>query len=318
MTIIRAFSRCVASGLAAFLTLTACSRSPDPGNTTTTPGPDGLRVVATTGMVGDLARQIGGNRISLISLMGPGVDPHLYKATASDVSALQRAGVILYSGLHLEGRMGDLLESMQKAGRRVVAVTDAMPHERLIPTDAAGKAHDPHVWFDVALWSEAIGPVAEALAAADPANAEAYRSRAAEVRKEMLALDAWVRTTSASIPEERRVLVTSHDAFGYFGRAYGFRVVGLQGISTVTEAGLADMAKLADFVREQKVPALFVESSVPHTTLERISADTGARIGGELFSDAMGTPGRIEDGYDVGTYEGMVRHNMNTLARALR
>jgi len=297
------------------LLLAACSK---PGSADSKPANGPLRVVATTGLVGDLARQIGGNRIALITLMGPGVDPHLYKATASDVSNLQQADVILYSGLHLEGRMADLLASMQQAGRRVAAVTDAMPHERLISTDSASKAHDPHVWFDVALWSETVGPVADVLVAADPAHAAEYRERAARAREQMLALDAWVRTTAATIPEDRRILVTSHDAFGYFGRAYGFQVVGLQGISTVTEAGLADMAKLADYIRERKVPAIFVESSVSHMTLERISADTGARIGGELFSDAMGTPGLIEDGYDVGTYEGMVRHNMNTVARALQ
>jgi len=302
------------------IALTSCSRrSPDP-NASGAPGTptDPVRVVATTGMVGDLARQIGGDRIALTALMGPGVDPHLYKATASDVTALQRAAVVLYSGLHLEGRMTELLEQMNSASRRVVAVTSALPPERLRPTDDAGKSHDPHVWFDVALWAECTGPVAEALASADPAHAAAYRERAAATRARLLELHDWVQQTLAQIPAERRILVTSHDAFGYFGAAYGFEVIGLQGISTVTEAGLADMAKLSDFIRDRKVPALFVESSVSHATLERISADTGVRIGGELFSDAMGSPGQMEEGYDIGTYEGMIRHNVNALLKALR
>ena len=277
-----------------------------------------VRVVATTGMVGDLVRQIGGDRVDLTVLMGPGVDPHLYKATASDVSALQRADLIVYSGLHLEGRMADLLAGMSRAGRRVLAVTGALPEDCLLPADGEGKEHDPHVWFDVALWAMATGPVAEALAAADPAGAAEHRARAGTVRTRLEALDGWVRETLREVPEERRVLVTSHDAFGYFGRAYGFRVVGLQGISTVGEAGLADMTQLADFIRANRVPAIFVESSVSHAALERISADTGVKIGGELFSDAMGTPGQIEDGHDVGTYEGMIRHNVNALLRALR
>jgi manganese/zinc/iron transport system substrate-binding protein len=200
----------------------------------------------------------------------------------------------------------------------VVAVTEAIPEDRLLaPPEFAGH-HDPHVWFDVTLWKLCLDPVVQALSEIDPAGKELYERRAQEVRQRMDELHAWALAKAAELPPERRFLVTSHDAYNYFGRAYGFQVIGLQGISTVSEAGLADVAKLTDFIRSKGIKAVFVESSVPHNTIERISKDTGVNIGGELFSDAMGTAGQIENGYDLGTYEGMVKHNLTTIVEGLK
>ena len=277
-----------------------------------------LKVTATVTMVADLARSIGGERVAIETLMGPGVDPHLYKAAASDVTKLQQADVILYSGLLLEGKMQDIFEKLAKAKRRVHAVTESIPPDRLLaPPEFAGH-YDPHVWFDVTLWKLCIDSVAKALTQADPSGKEFYERRANETRARMDALHEWALKKAAELPPDRRILVTSHDAYNYFGRAYGFQVVGLQGISTVSEAGLADVAKLSDFIRQKGIKAVFVESSVPHNTIERISSDTGAKIGGELFSDAMGTAGQIENSYDLGTYEGMIKHNLTTIVEALK
>lgn len=277
-----------------------------------------VRVTATVSMVADLARQVGGDGVEVTALMGPGVDPHLYKATATDLLRLQRADVILYNGLHLEGRMQEVLERMARSGRRVVAVAGVIPVDRLLRPAGDEDAPDPHVWFDVRLWSLCAGAVAEALAQAAPDHAPAFRQRAAAYQARLATLHEWAVAEAATVPAGRRVLITSHDAFSYFGRAYGFEVVGLQGISTVTEAGLADMTRMVDFLRARNIPAVFVESSVSPAALERISRDAGVRIGGELFSDALGAPGQKLDGRDVGTYEGMFRHNLETIVRALR
>ena len=277
-----------------------------------------IRITATTTMVADLARSVGGERVTVDTLMGPGVDPHLYKAAAPDVTKLQRADVILYSGLLLEGKMQDIFTNLAKSKRRVHAVTDSIPRDRLLAPPQFEGHYDPHVWFDVPLWKLSVDAVLKALTEADPAGKESYERRANETRKRMDALHEWASRKAAELPPDRRILVTSHDAYNYFGRAYGFQVVGLQGISTVSEAGLADVAKLSDFIREKGIKAVFVESSVPHDTIERISNDTGAKIGGELFSDAMGTPGQIENGYDLGTYEGMIKHNLTTIVEALK
>ena len=277
-----------------------------------------LKVTATVTMVADLARSVGGERVAVETLMGPGVDPHLYKAAASDVTKLQQADVILYSGLLLEGKMQDIFTKLARTKRHVYPVTEAIPEERLLaPPEFAGH-YDPHVWFDVPLWKLCIDTVVKALTEVDPAGKAVYERRANETRARMDELHEWALKKAAELPVERRILVTSHDAYNYFGRAYGFQVVGLQGISTVSEAGLADVAKLSDFIREKGIKAVFVESSVPHDTIERISKDTGAKIGGELFSDAMGTPGQMENGYDLGTYEGMIKHNLTTIVEGLK
>lgn len=276
-----------------------------------------LSVVATVGMVADLARGVGGDDVVVQGLMGPGVDPHLYKATSSDLIRLQRAEVILYSGLHLEGKMQETFQRLSKSGRRVRAVTDVLPQERLIRVGRDGMV-DPHVWFDVDLWARCADGVASELSAARPESADRFRRRAATVKEELKALHQWVLDRVASVPASRRILVTSHDAFGYFGKAYGFQVVALQGVSTVTEAGLADMAQLTDFIRSKGVPAVFVESSVSHASLERIRKDAGVKLGGELFSDAMGTPGQRHGGYDLGTYQGMIRQNVDRIVEGLK
>jgi manganese/zinc/iron transport system substrate-binding protein len=276
----------------------------------------GLRVVATTGMVADVARNVGGERVRVTALMGPGVDPHLYKASEGDVRRLFRADVVFYNGLHLEARMGEVLEEMGTRAR-VRAVAEAIPRERLVsPAEYAG-AYDPHVWFDVGMWTETIGVVEEALAEADPAHAAEYRQRARAYRRELAELDRYVRDAAGRVPPERRVLVTAHDAFGYFGRAYGFRVRGLQGISTASEAGTADVQAMAEFIARERIPAVFVESSIPDRTIQAVQEAVLARgwrvrIGGSLYSDAMGTPGT-----PAGTYSGMVRHNIDTIVEAL-
>ncbi|HYC72708.1 MAG TPA: zinc ABC transporter substrate-binding protein [Opitutaceae bacterium] len=277
-----------------------------------------LRVVATTSMVADLVRQVAGERATVEGLMGPGVDPHLYKPTAADIIRLQRADVIFYNGLVLEGKMTDIFTRLARGQKPVYALTEAIDPERLLQPEEFAGHYDPHVWFDVELWALCVGTVVEGLSAADPAGRAHYEREGEALRRRLAALHAWAKAKAGELPPEKRVLVTSHDAYNYFGRAYGFSVVGLQGISTATEAGLADVARLVDFIREKRIKAIFVESSVPHATIQRVAADSGARVGGELFSDAMGTPGQIENGYDLGTYEGMIRHNLTTIVEALK
>jgi manganese/zinc/iron transport system substrate-binding protein len=277
-----------------------------------------VKAAATTGMVADLVRQVGGDRVDVRQLMGPGVDPHLYKPTAEDAAVLSRADVIFYNGLKLEGRMADLFARLGRSGRKVYAVTESVPEDRLLqPAEFEGH-YDPHLWFDVGLWAETVPTVVRGLSATDPEGRETYEKNGAILREKLAALDAWCRETAAQLPESRRILVTSHDAYNYFGRAYGFKVVGLQGISTVSEAALADVASLVDFLKEQKVKAIFVESSVNPAAIRRVAEDAGVKVGGELFSDAMGKPGEMRDGFDTGTYDGMVRHNLTTIVNALK
>jgi manganese/zinc/iron transport system substrate-binding protein len=299
--------------LVALLTalLAGCSGGSDDGATKS----GLLKVVATTSIIADTAARIGGDDAQVTGLMGPGVDPHLYKASEGDVRRLQEADVVLYNGLHLEARMGEVLERMGDG--KSAAVTDGLPVERLLSPPGALGTHDPHVWFDVGLWIHAAKKVCDALVAADPDHAENYRTRAAELTVELATLDAEVRTLAARVPVESRVLVTAHDAFGYFGRAYGFEVRGLQGISTATEAGARDVQQLAAYIADHRIPAVFVETSVPPRAIEAVRAAVRARgfevgLGGELFSDALG-----DADSDAGTYIGMVRHNVRTIVGAL-
>lgn len=296
--------------LASVLLLAGCSPSDPVANSK-------IKVTATTSMVADLAKSVGGDRVVVQGLMGAGVDPHLYKATASDVSRLQQADVIFYSGLMLEGKLQDLFDKL-KGQKKIYAVTDAIPRERLLKPEGFAGHFDPHVWFDVPLWEMCVEVVVKGLSETDPAGKAEYEKRGEELRAKMKELHQWAEQKINELPSEKRILITSHDAFNYFGRAHGFQVVGLQGISTADEAGLADMAKMVDFIKSNNIKAVFVESSVPHNTIERISKDAGVKIGGELFSDAMGTPGQIEDGYDLGTYEGMIKHNANTVVNSLK
>lgn len=281
-----------------------------------------LKVVVSTSQIGDIVRNVAGGEVDLSILMGPGVDPHLFKATARDVVALQRADLILYNGLHLEGRLAETFSKVTKLGPTVVAVAEAIPPERLITSLNYADAHDPHVWFDPSLWALVVDAVQASLSAADPRHGPLFEERAAAYKREVEALVVWAKARIALIPPDRRVLVTSHDAYNYFGRAFGFQVVGVQGVSTASEAGLADIAKTSDFIRERGIPAIFVESSVSPATIERISRDSGARVGGELFSDALGALGELHDGYDgqrydVGTYIGMFKYNVQTIVQAL-
>jgi manganese/zinc/iron transport system substrate-binding protein len=277
--------------------------------------PDGLlRIVATTSILADLAREVAGDRAEVIGLMGPGVDPHLYRASEGDVARMSRADVILYNGLGLEGRMGEVL---RRLGDQAYAVAEAVPvAQRLRSEDFEGQ-YDPHAWMDAGRWAEAARALAEHLATRDPDHAEGYRARAEAYAERLDGLAAYVRQRVEAIPEGQRVLVTAHDAFGYFGEAYGMEVRGLQGLSTATEAGTADVQDLAAFVAERRIPALFVETSVSPRAIEAVRQAVRARgldvqIGGDLYSDALGGPGSGAE-----TYEGMLRHNADTIAEAL-
>jgi manganese/zinc/iron transport system substrate-binding protein len=274
-----------------------------------------IRVVCTIGMVADVVTNIGGERVAVSALMGEGIDPHLYKASPADVSQLNRADLVLYSGLHLEGKLAELLERMARR-KPTVAIAERVASDKVL-TDENG-ARDPHVWFDVALWSEAAAGATEALAAFDPSHAEEYRAKASAYRERLATLDQYARAQLATIPKEQRVLVTAHDAFRYFGRAYDLEVRGIQGISTDSEAGVREVKELVDFLVSRKVKAVFVETSVSDQNIRSLLEGCAARghtvvIGGSLFSDAMGKADTAE-----GTYEGMVRHNVDTIVQALQ
>lgn len=275
-----------------------------------------LNVTTTVNFVSDLAQQIGGDRVNVSFLMGPGVDPHLYKASAGDVRKLGQADLIFYGGLFLEGKMGDLLEENPRA----VAVSDAIPRERLIQPKGgfAGRyAFDPHIWFDVTLWKFAAGHVRDALSRVDPANRTTYANNAQTYLARLDQLDAFVKQQIARVPQNQRVMITAHDAFSYFGRRYGVEVRGLQGVSTAVEAGARDVQELANFLASRKIRAIFVESSVPERTVNAVVQAARAKgwnlkVGGKLYSDAAGDPGTPE-----GTYVGMVEHNVRTFVAAL-
>ena len=276
-----------------------------------------MKVVATIGMIADAAEQVGGERVNVVGLMGPGTDPHLYKASEGDVQSLAEADLILYNGLHLEAKMGDVLARMSGQGRTTVAVSEIIPvDQRLQPEEFEGN-YDPHVWFEVPLWMMTVEAIRDALIEVDPGSADLYQSNAEAYLAELTTLHTYVEEQAARIPAEQRVLITAHDAFNYFGRAYGFEVKGLQGISTESEAGTGDVQALAAFIAERQIPAIFVESSVPVRNIEAVQAAVVAKgfqveIGGELFSDAMG-----DAGTEAGTYTGMVRHNIDTIVKAL-
>lgn len=274
-----------------------------------------IRAVCTTGMVADMVRHVGGERVAVDQLMGEGIDPHLFKATPDVVRRLSEADVVFYSGLHLEGRMTDVFERMTHR-TPTVAVTSTIPAEKLI--DVGGGAHDPHVWFDVALWSETAVAVERFLGQLDPAHAKEYSERATAYRRELAQLDDGCRTQLQTIPKERRALVTAHDAFHYFGRAYDVEAKAIQGVSTDTEAGVKEVNNLVEFIADRKIRAVFVETSVSSRNIESLIEGCMSRghqvlIGGELYSDSMGKPGTSE-----GTYVGMVRHNVEVIVRALK
>jgi len=299
------------------LTLAGCAERDAPAQHAAPPAGTRLTVVATTGMVADLARNIAGDRAEVSTLLGPGVDPHLYKPTRSDIAALAAADVVFYSGLLLEGKMTDALVRVASSGRKVHAVTELLDDEYLLEPDGLEGHPDPHVWMDPVAWARAAGVVRDKLIEADPAGEAEYRANAERYLAELAALHEYARQVLSSVPERSRVLVTAHDAFNYFGRRYGYDVMGIQGISTESEAGVRDIQRLVDTLVERDVKAVFVESTVADRNIRALIAGAAARghavaIGGELFSDAMGPAGTYE-----GTYIGMIDHNVTTIARAL-
>lgn len=277
-----------------------------------------VRVVATTNIIGDLVRQVGGDHVDLTTLMGPGVDPHLYKASEGDVQRMAQADVVLYNGLDLEGRMTEVFEQMERRQITTSALAaEAVPESLRIGSEEYVGNHDPHVWFDVALWARVAQHVGEVLAQKDTARAEVYRANAQAYAQQLDSLDQYVIQQAQRIPEAQRVLITSHDAFSYLGRAYDIEVRGLQGISTASEAGAGDVQALANFVVERRIPAIFVETSVSPRGIQAVREAVRAkgfevRVGGTLYGDALGDAGTPE-----GTYEGAVRHNIDTIVQGL-
>ncbi|MBM7621447.1 manganese/zinc/iron transport system substrate-binding protein [Bacillus tianshenii] len=293
------------------LGLTACSGA------TTGEESDKLKVTTTIAQIGDIVANVGGEHVEVESLMGPGIDPHLYQASQGDIGKLSKADIIFYNGLHLEGKMGDILEKMSK-DKPTVAVGEKIPEELLLTADDDAKKKDPHVWFDITLWIHAVEAVTETLVEQDKENAETYEENAANYIKDLKELDAYGKEQIASIPEESRVLVTAHDAFKYFGEAYGMEVTGLQGLSTDAEFGLRDVQSIIDLLVERNVKAVFVESSISEDSINAVVKGAESRghtvvIGGELYSDAMG-----EAGTETGTYLGMFKHNIDTIVNALK
>ena len=279
--------------------------------------PKQIDIVTTTAMVGDIAKQVVGDRGTIHGLMGEGVDPHLYKPTAADAKAILNSDIVFYSGLMLEGRMTDTFMKAARIGKTVYQVTEPIDETFLLEPPEMEGHWDPHVWMDVSSWSYAVDAVASAMCEQDQEHCAEYNKRAALYKKELATLHAYIEKSIASIPETSRVLITAHDAFNYFGRAYGIEVIGIQGLSTESEAGIDDVNKLVDLLVDRKIQAVFVESSVSDRNVNALIEGAASRgheviIGGRLFSDAMGEHGTYE-----GTYIGMLDHNATTITRAL-
>lgn len=276
-----------------------------------------IKIVATTGMIGDAVENIAGSHAEVVALMGPGVDPHLYKATHGDLERLTEADIIFYNGLHLEGKMGEVFEKLARQ-KPVVAVAESIPETRLRNVPGFQGAYDPHIWFDVRIWKEAVQSIATYLQEYDSAHSQDYKANSARYLVQLDSLDQAVRAALEEIPATQKVLITAHDAFGYFGDAYGIEVRGLQGISTLSEFGLRDVTELVDFIISRQVKAIFVETSVSQKSIEAVvegcqQRGWNVKIGGSLFSDAMGA-----DGTPEGTYIGMVNANVKAIVDALK
>jgi manganese/zinc/iron transport system substrate-binding protein len=295
----------------------ACSRTPESSSDANRPVETSrIRVVTTTGMIADMVRSIGGDDVEVTNLIGVGIDPHLYKPTRDDVASLLAADMIFYNGLHLEGRMGDVLE---RAGsdRPTIAVTDGLTPDQLLDGEDETGHEDPHVWLAPVLWAQCGTRVLDALCEKAPDRADRFNASFNAWTTQAESLEAFGRNAIGSIPVEKRLLITSHDAFNYFGRTFDIEVVGVQGISTESEAGLADLEALVQLVVDRKVPAVFVESSVPRRSIQALIEGAAARghdvvVGGELFSDSMGPAGTPE-----GTWHGMVDHDIRVVTEAL-
>jgi manganese/zinc/iron transport system substrate-binding protein len=279
-----------------------------------------VKVTCTTTIVADVVKRVGGDRVQIETLMGPGKDPHTHITSSADRKHLDAAHLVFYSGLHLEGKMADLFEKNRDRWR-AHAVTKGIDEAQLIRADVDGGEHDPHVWFDVKLWMKTVRVVQDALTQLDPAGGEVYARNADAYLQELATLDDEVRKKLATVPKDRRVLVTSHDAFGYFGRAYDFEVIGLQGVSTASEAGTAQRDQLANTIGKRKIPAVFTETSVVSDGLKAVLDDVRKKYKHEvklvgddaaLYSDALGPPDSRG-----GTYTGMIRHNADVIVEAL-
>jgi len=275
------------------------------------------RAVATVGMVGDVARHVAGERAEVVTLLGEGVDPHTYKTTRSDIATLMSGDVVFYNGLLLEGKMTDALVKVASAGRPVHAVTELLDEQYLLEPEEFEGQYDPHVWMDPEAWTKAVEVIRDRLAEYDPAGADVYARNTETYIEQVRELDAYAERILSTVPPSQRVMVTAHDAFNYFGERYGFEVLGVQGLSTSSEAGVRDIERLVDVLVEREIPAVFIETTISQKNVEALIAGAAARghevvIGGSLFSDAMGPPGTYE-----GTYIGMIDHNVTTIARAL-
>ncbi len=277
-----------------------------------------LQIVTTTTMITDLVQNIGGDKIEVKGLMGAGVDPHLYKASEGDVSKLFNADVIIYNGIHLEGKLEEVFEKMRHQNHKTIAVSDAIDKNTLIDSEFFASNYDPHIWFDITNWEIITKYLISQLSELDSKNASFYKENGEAYLKELAALKITITEMINPLPVEKRILVTAHDAFNYFGKAFQFNVVGLQGLSTATEAGVKDVQKMATFIIEKNVKSIFIESSVPRRTVEALQEAVKSKgheieIGGTLFSDALGDFGTIE-----GTYIGMYIHNVKTIISSLQ
>ena len=276
-----------------------------------------IKVVTTTGLIADLVQNVAGENAEVTSLMGTGVDPHLYKASAGDVDKLAKADMIFYNGLNLEGKITDILKRLKKSGIFTVGVAEGIKESLLLSPKEYEGYYDPHIWFDVTLWKEAAKVVSEAFSAYDPQNAPLYRQNTESYLKELDLLHEYVLAKTSPLNPERKVLITAHDAFNYFGRGYGFEVMGLQGISTDSEASVADIRNLSKIITSRKIPAVFIETSISPRYMRALQASVKARgfdieLGGSLYSDSMGAPTTKE-----GTYIGMFKSNVDTIVDSL-
>jgi len=274
-------------------------------------------VAATVGMVTDIVRNVAGDKAVVNGIINEGIDPHLYKPTRNDVIAFLRADIIFYSGLLLEGKMSDVLKKVSRFGKPVNAVTELIDRKLLFMPHGAEGHPDPHVWMDVSLWMKAVLSVSKVLSDYDPANSDYYKNNAEDYLVKLKNLDEYAEKSINSIPVKRRALITAHDAFNYFGRAYDIKVLGIQGLSTESEAGLDNINRLVDMIVENDIKAIFVESSVSDKNIKALIEGASSRgkdlkIGGMLFSDAMGETGTYE-----GTYIGMIDHNVTIITNAL-
>lgn len=279
---------------------------------------DKLNLVATTTMLADLAEVIGGDAITVTGLMGVGVDPHLYKASAGDVSKLENAQIILYNGLHLEGEMTDIFAKLETDSKTILSVGDSLDETLLLMSEEEGELYDPHIWFDVSVWKEVATKVAQMLIELDDNNKELYSNNLEGYLVELSELEEYINNRTMEVPESQRVIITAHDAFNYLGNAYGFEVRGLQGISTEAETSTGDISSLASYIVERQIKAVFVESSVPTKNMEALQEAVKAKnfqieMGGELYSDSLGDESKGHD-----TYIATFKYNIDTIVEALK